>query len=441
MPALSPTMEEGTLAKWLVKEGDTVAAGDVIAEIETDKATMEVEAVDEGRVGRIIVDEGTEGVAVNAVIALLLTEDEDESALETARGKQESSAPRDAADNAQAASSAEPDQDRTDRDAPRPAAEKTQTTNGSAATRSGPDGDRVFASPLARRLASEAGLDLGQISGSGPHGRIIKVDVENARKQGSATATATAEGARPAAAQPMAGIDARAQADALGQAYEPVANNNVRKTIARRLLQASQTVPEFFLTIECRIDTLLAARKALNETTKISVNDLVIKASAMALRAHPEINAAWSEDAVLRFTDVDISMAVATDQGLITPIIRNADQKGLTQIAKEARDLAGRARDGKLKPAEYQGGSFSISNLGMFGISEFTAILNPPQACILAVGAGIKRAVVEEDGSIVPATMMNLTLTCDHRVVDGAVGAQFLQTLKRHLEEPLTLLL
>ena len=434
MPALSPTMTEGTLAQWLKKEGDAVSAGEVIAEIETDKATMEVEAVDEGTLGRILVSEGTEGVAVNTPIALLLEDGEDRAALDAV-----------AAGPAPAAQPAAPEA--------APAAE-TQTTAPAAAAPAGRvDGQRIFASPLARRLATEAGLDLAAIAGSGPHGRIVKVDIERAIKEGvGKPAPAKPEPARPApeappraAAAAAAGPDARALADAYGLPYTEVKNSNVRKTIARRLTEASQTIPHFYLTIDCEIDALLDLRKQLNaratdDGVKLSVNDLVIKAAALALRRVPGANAGWTDDAVLMFERVDVSVAVSTDEGLITPIIKEADRKGLATISAEMKDLAGRAREGKLKPEEFQGGTFTISNLGMFGIREFSAIINPPQACILAVGNGEQRPIVR-DGAVAVATFMTTTLSVDHRVVDGALGARYLAAFKAIIEDPLSMML
>ena len=447
MPALSPTMSEGTLSKWVKKEGDSIAPGDVVAEIETDKATMEVEAIDEGTLGKILIEGGTENVAVNTVIGIMLEEGEDESALKEAEGSAESGSEKPPEPSEAAA-------DNQDQAAATEAKADKKGGKDREAAQSGSEG-RIFVSPLAARLAAEADLDLSQIKGSGPRGRIVKADVEKAKADGSAKkgekgdkAAKSAEGAGAAPVKTtqqvsVSSIDAKAQADALGMAYEEVPNNNIRKTIAKRLLEASQTAPEFFLTIECRIDALLAARKRLNSEheLKVSVNDFVMKASALALRKHPAINAAWTDNAILQFKDVDVSMAVAAPMGLITPIVKSCDKKGLADISAEAKDLAVRARDNKLKPEEFQGGGFSVSNLGMFGIKQFTAILNPPQACILAVGAGEKRVIVNEAGEFEAATIMTCTLTCDHRVVDGAVGAQFLQTFKKYIEDPMAMLL
>ncbi|TWB29107.1 pyruvate dehydrogenase complex dihydrolipoamide acetyltransferase [Nitrospirillum bahiense] len=434
MPALSPTMTEGKLAKWVKKEGDTIKAGDVIAEIETDKATMEVEAVDEGTLGKILVPEGTEGVAVNAKIAVLLEEGESADAL--------NAAPKAAATPAPA---------KTEAAAPAPA--KSEAAPAAAAPAAAPahDGKRVFASPLARRMAAQSGLDLAKVSGTGPSGRIVKADVEAALKGGAAKA-APAAAAAPTAAAPAAaapapaaapkGIDAKALADKLGMKYKVLPNSGMRKTIAKRLTEAWQTIPHFGLQVDCEIDALLALRAQLNEKSgeKVSVNDFVVKAVAVALRKVPEANVSWHEDGILQYEGVDVSVAVATDGGLITPIVKNADQKGLATISAEVKSLAAKAKEGKLKPEEFQGGTFSVSNLGMFGIKSFTSIINPPQSCILSVGAGEKRPVVKGDALAV-ATVMSLTLTVDHRSVDGAVGAKYLQVLKKLIEDPITLML
>ena len=412
MPALSPTMTEGKLAKWHVKVGDTVKSGQVMCEIETDKATMEVEAVDEGRIGQIVVPEGTEGVKVNAVIAILLEEGE-KAAPATAAAP----AVAPAATPAPAKPSA-----------PAPVAPPAPV----AATP--PSGSRIFASPLAKRIAAEKGLDLSGIKGSGPGGRIVKADVEQA-KPGAAPAAPPAPKAAPVfTPQPILA--------APGDTRIP--HTSIRKVIARRMLESKQQVPHFYLTVELEIDALLAARQAINVVTekkgaKVSVNDMVIKACAKALRDHPECNASWAEDEMVQYGAVDISVAVATDRGLITPIVRNADMKGLAQIAVEMKDLAARAKVGKLKLEEFQGGGFTISNLGMFGVKDFAAIINPPQAMILAVGAGEERVVVRK-GQMVVRNMMNCTLAVDHRVVDGAMGAQFLQTLRAYVEQPAAML-
>jgi pyruvate dehydrogenase E2 component (dihydrolipoamide acetyltransferase) len=414
MPALSPTMTEGKLAKWHVKVGDTVKSGQVMCEIETDKATMEVEAVDEGRIGQLVVPEGTEGVKVNAVIAILL--EEGEKAVPASVPATPAAAP--AAAPAPAAA--------------KPAAPAPVAPAASAAAVS--SGGRMFASPLAKRIAADKGLDLSRIKGSGPGGRIVKADVEQA-KPGAATAAApTPKGAPAFTPQPIFA--------APGDTRIP--HTSIRKVIARRMLESKQQVPHFYLTVELEIDALLTARQAINAVvekkgTKVSVNDMVIKACAKALRDHPECNASWAEDEMIQYGAVDISVAVATDRGLITPIVRNADMKGLAQIAAEMKDLAARAKVGKLKLEEFQGGGFTISNLGMFGVKDFAAIINPPQAMILAVGAGEERAVVRK-GQMVVRNMMNCTLAVDHRVVDGAMGAQYLQTLRAYVEQPAAML-
>ncbi len=431
MPALSPTMTEGNLAKWLKHEGDAVAAGDVIAEIETDKATMEVEAVDEGVLGRILVPDGTEGVAVNQPIALLLEEGEDTAALE---GYAKKTAPS----PAEAPPAPEPTPKAAAAAQPTPAAPPAATPQPAPAAK----GTRIFASPLARRMAQQAGLDLAQLRGSGPNGRIVRTDVEAARSGGPG---AMAPAAAPVARRPLTapvGPGARQMAEALGMSYRLEPNTNVRKTIARRLSESKQTVPHFYLTIESVIDDLLAARKRINEDNdlKVSVNDFVIKAAAAALMHVPAANASWDDDGILYYDHADISVAVATPSGLITPIVRAAEGKGLAAISAEMKDLAGRARAGKLKPEEYQGGTFSVSNLGMYGIREFSAIINPPQGCILAVGAGTQQPIVR-DGALAVATVMNCTLSVDHRVVDGAVGAEFLAAFKRFVENPVAMLL
>ncbi|NYZ12032.1 pyruvate dehydrogenase complex dihydrolipoamide acetyltransferase [Azospirillum sp. RWY-5-1] len=443
MPALSPTMTEGNLARWLKKEGDTVKAGDVLAEIETDKATMEVEAVDEGRIGKILVESGAQGVAVNTPIAILLEEGEDESALNAAPA-----AP--AAASAPKAAEPEP--------APAPAAASAPAP--APAMNGGGNADgRVFASPLAKRIAEQAGLDLRGIKGSGPQGRIVKADVEAAKAAPRSAAPAAAAPAKadapakpaaapaaatpaPAAAKP-AGVDAKDFSDKLGMAYTAIPNSGMRKTIARRLSEAKQTVPHFYLTVDCQLDQLLKIRADLNgrsDSYKLSVNDFVIRAVALALKKVPAANAAYTDEAILQYHHADVSVAVATPNGLITPIIKAAETKGLAQISSEMKDLAKRARDGKLKPEEFQGGTFSVSNLGMFGIREFAAIINPPQGCILAVGAGEQRPVVK-DGALSIATVMSCTLSVDHRVVDGAVGAEFLAAFKALVEDPLSMLL
>jgi pyruvate dehydrogenase E2 component (dihydrolipoamide acetyltransferase) len=415
-------MSEGTLARWLKKEGDQVKSGDVIAEIETDKATMEFEAVDEGTIGKIVVPGGTAGVKVNDLIAILLEEGEDASALASVGAK-----PAAAAAPASAAPASAP----TSAPAAAPA----------AAAHAPAHGPRVFASPLAKRLAAEAGLDLKTVKGSGPYGRVVKADVEAAAKGGVKAAPAAAA---PAAAAPVAkAAPAPAVANPFEPAYEEIPNSSMRKVIAKRLTEAKQTVPHFYLTIDCEVDALLKTRAELNgrsDAYKLSVNDFVIRAVALALKKVPAANASWGEEAIKRYTDVDISVAVATPNGLITPIVRHADHKGLAAISNEMKELAGKAKDGKLKPEEFQGGGFTISNLGMYGIKEFAAIINPPQGCILAVGAGEQRPVVK-NGALAVATVMSCTLSVDHRVVDGAVGAEFLAAFKKLIEDPLSMLL
>ena len=430
MPALSPTMTEGTLARWLIKEGDSVSAGDIIAEIETDKATMEVEAVDEGSVGQLLVPEGTEGVPVNQPIALLLDEGEDASSLASFQ------APVAAPTEPPAAAAPSPSPAATV--APDPAPVTPAATSASAP--SAAPGERIFASPLARRMAEKAGLDLAVIQGTGPRGRIVKADIESVLSGAPVQAVQPPQAAAPAeTAAPLVTTHALPVGES-----ELIPHTSMRKVIARRLLESKQTVPHFYLTVDCEIDRLLAMRKELNDRDaadyKISVNDFVIRAVALALRKTPDANASWSEEGMIRYGSVDISVAVAIDAGLITPIIRNADHKGLAEISAEMKDLALRAREGKLMPEEYQGGTFSISNLGMFGVREFSAIINPPQSAILAVGAGEQRPVVKE-GALSVATVMSCTLSCDHRVVDGALGAQLLGVFKSFIEEPMTMLL
>jgi pyruvate dehydrogenase E2 component (dihydrolipoamide acetyltransferase) len=430
MPALSPTMTEGKLAKWLKKEGDPVQSGDVLAEIETDKATMEVEAVDEGVLGKILVAEGTEGVAVNAAIALLLEEGEDTSSLEEAIPVQSTAV-------------APP---------PGPASGASQETlvappaSGSAPVKAAPppvaksSGMRVFASPLAKRMASQAGLDLAQITGSGPHGRIVKADIEAAITAGvGRTAGVTVPPtAAPKAPSPIAEP---------GGAYNEVQNSTMRKVIAQRLSASKREIPHYYLTIDCNLDALLELREKLNgrspsgdKAFKLSVNDFIVRAVALALRAYPEANSSWTDEAIRFYQTVDVCVAVAAPNGLITPVVRDADNKGLAAISSEVRALAKRAREGKLMPEEYQGGGFTISNLGMFGVREFAAIINPPQSCLLSIGAAEERPIVK-DGALAVATMMSCTLSADHRSVDGAKGAEFLDVFKKLIEDPLTMLL
>jgi pyruvate dehydrogenase E2 component (dihydrolipoamide acetyltransferase) len=428
MPALSPTMTEGNLAKWLKKEGDEVHSGDVLAEIETDKATMEVEAVDDGKIGKILVPEGAQGIKVNEPIAVLLGEDEDASALQNFTADHPKPTPA----------------------GPPPAAESAQSAPPVAATPEPESGNgRIFASPLARRMAQQAGLDLGAIRGSGPQGRVVKSDIEAALSPGRVAFAPPP--ARPATApQPAEPVPAapplskeRVAALAGNPPYTEHPLNAMRRVIARRLTESKQTVPHFYLTTDCEIDTLLKIRSELNaksDAYRISVNDFVIRAAALALRQVPAANASWSDDAILLWDTADIAVAVALDDGLITPIVKMADRKGLAAIASETKDLVARARAGKLKLEEFQGGTFSISNLGMYGVREFAAVINPPHGGILAVGAGEQRPVVK-NGTLMVATVMSCTLSCDHRAVDGAVGAQFLAAFKKFVEDPLTMLL
>jgi len=451
MPALSPTMTEGNLAKWLKKEGDEVRSGDVLAEIETDKATMEVEAVDEGTMGKIVVPEGAQGVKVNEVIALLLEEGEDAKALARTEKAAAKPAPAPAAAPAQAAPAAPKTAPKTA--APAAPAAPAPQVNGAAAD------DRVFASPLAKRMAAQAGLDLAQLKGSGPQGRIVKSDIEAAlAKPGAArqaAAPSAAAPARPVAPQPAAQPAAapRPGAPAYGKdlivaqagnlPYIEIPHTGMRRTIARRMVESKQNVPHFNLTVDCEIDALLKMRAELNDKSdayKISVNDFVIRAASLTMRKVPRANASWSDEAILQWQAVDCAVAVALPDGLITPIIKNADQKGLATIANEMKDLASRAKSGKLKLEEFQGGTFSISNLGMYGIKDFNAVINPPHGVILAVGAGEQRAIVK-NGALAIATIMSCTLSCDHRVVDGAVGAQWIAAFKKMIEDPLTMLL
>ena len=442
MPALSPTMEEGTLARWAKREGDAVGPGDVIAEIETDKATMEVEAVDEGVLGRIVVPEGTEGVKVNAVIAWLLEEGEDASALPAdgdAAAEPAPAAPEPEPEAAQEPESPPPAAPEPEATPESPAAEVPAAPPAPAAAEDG----RIAASPLARRMAKQAGLDLAAIAGSGPHGRIVKRDIEQALAAGAPAAEAPVPKTAAPAPAPAAAAPARPAVAAAGPEDREIPHSTVRKVIARRLSEADRDVPQIYLSVDMEIDGLLAARKEINETldgrARVSVNDMVVKAAALALRQAPGVNAQWTETATVQLGAVDISVAVAYEGGLITPIVFDADRKGLAQIANEMKELAGRAREGRLKPEEYQGGSFTVSNLGMYGIGHFTSIINPPQAAILAVGAGAQKVVVR-DGEMQVATVMTCTLTCDHRVIDGALGAQWLQAFKGFVERPLSML-
>ena len=422
MPALSPTMEEGTLAKWLVAEGDRVQSGDLLAEIETDKATMEFEAVDEGVIGKLLVAEGTANVKVNSAIAILL--EEGDAADATVSPAQSAAAAAPLTHEASAV------------DAP-------ATTAAPAAAVSN-DGTRIFASPLARRIAADQGLDLAKITGSGPKGRIVKADVSGA------PATASVSAPPPMAAAPAAGLPSSASAASVealyqGRSYKAVPLDGMRRVIADRLTEAKQTIPHFYLRRDIELDTLLKLRSEVNagleaRGVKLSVNDFIIKACAMALQSVPAANAVWAGDRVLQMEASDISVAVAIEGGLFTPVLQDADSKSLSKLAVEMKDLAARARSRKLAPHEYQGGSFSISNLGMMGIDNFDAVINPPQGAILAVGAGKKRPVVSEDGALSVATVMSVTMSVDHRVIDGALGAELLDAIVNNLEHPLSML-
>ncbi|MEO6298553.1 MAG: pyruvate dehydrogenase complex dihydrolipoamide acetyltransferase [Paracoccaceae bacterium] len=427
MPALSPTMEEGTLAKWLVKEGDKIKSGQILAEIETDKATMEFEAVDEGVMGRILVAEGTAGVKVNQAIAVLLEDGETaDAAPAAAKAVAAAAAPVAVAAPAVAPASAAVA-------APSPKAE----------------GARVFASPLARRLAAEKGLDLSKVTGSGPHGRIVNADVEGAK----AGAVPTAAVVAPTAPVPVAvksGMPTGMSAETVmkmyaDREYTEMALDGMRRTIAARLTEAKQTIPHFYLRREVRLDTLMAFREQLNKGlesrgVKLSVNDFIIKACAVALQAVPDANAVWAGDRILKLKPSDVAVAVAVEGGLFTPVLRDADKKTLSALSAEMKDLATRAKTKKLAPHEYQGGSFAISNLGMMGVENFDAVINPPHGAILAVGAGIKKPVVLKDGTVGVATVMSMTLSVDHRVIDGALGATFLKVIVEMLENPIAML-
>ena len=441
MPALSPTMEKGNLAKWLKKEGDTIKSGDIIAEIETDKATMEVEAVDEGVLAKIVVPEGTADVAVNEVIGVIAGEGEDAKSVSApAKGDApKAEAPKAEPAKAEAAPAAAPAQ----------AAEAPAT---SAPAKS--DGSRAFASPLARRIAKDAGLDLNAIKGSGPHGRIVEKDVEAAKAGGGAKAAPAAAAAATPAAKPAAAPLASGPSDEQVKklfapgSYEEVPHDGMRKTIARRLTEAKQTVPHFYVTVDCELDALLKLRGELNAAApekdgkpayKLSVNDMVIKALALALRAVPDANVSWTDNTMLKHKHADVGVAVSIPGGLITPIIRDACHKSLSQISNEMKDMAARAKARKLKPEEYQGGTTAVSNLGMFGVKDFAAIVNPPHATILAVGAGEQRVIVK-GGQPAVATVMSVTLSTDHRAVDGALGAELLAAFKGYIEKPMAML-
>lgn len=432
MPALSPTMEEGTLAKWLVKEGDAVKSGDILAEIETDKATMEFEAVDEGTVGKLLVAEGTAGVKVNTPIAVLLEDGESADSIGAAPAAKAEAAP------AAKAEAAAPAAATATAAAPAPAAAKAA------------DGGRVFASPLARRIAAEKGIDLAGVTGSGPHGRIVKADVEGA-KPGAAKPAAAAAASTPAAPAkaPAAAAPAGPSTDSILKMYADretteVALDGMRRTIAARLSEAKQTIPHFYLRKSAKLDELMKFRSMLNKQlesrgVKLSVNDFIIKACALALQEVPDANAVWAGDRILKLKPSDVAVAVAIEGGLFTPVLKDAQQKTLSALSAEMKDLATRAKTKKLAPHEYQGGSFAISNLGMFGIENFDAVINPPHGAILAVGAGIQTPVVE-NGEVVVRNVMSMTLSVDHRVIDGALGAQLLDAIVKHLENPMGML-
>jgi pyruvate dehydrogenase E2 component (dihydrolipoamide acetyltransferase) len=440
MPALSPTMEKGNLAKWLKKEGEKVKPGDVIAEIETDKATMEVEAVDEGTLAKIVVPEGTADVPVNQLIAVLAGEGEDAKA--AASGAASAPAPKPAEAPKPAAAPAAPAKTEAPKPAaapattPAPAAAPAQATNGHA---------RIFSSPLARRLAREAGIDLARIAGTGPHGRVVARDIEAAKEGKGLKAPAAAPGAAPAPAIAPTLSDEKVRALYEEGSYEVIPHDNMRRTIAQRLTASTQTIPHFYLTIDCVIDKLLAAREEINASApkdkdgkvayKLSVNDFVVKALALALQKVPDANVSWTETGMLKHKHSDVGVAVALPGGLITPIVRSAETKSLSAISNELKDMVARARARKLKPQEYQGGTSAVSNLGMYGIKDFTAVINPPHATILAAGAAEERAIVRS-GQIVAAHVMSCTLSCDHRAVDGALGAQLIGAFKALIENP-----
>ena len=428
MPALSPTMEEGTLAKWLVKEGDKVSSGDIIAEIETDKATMEFEAVDEGTIGRIVMSEGSEGVKVNALIAILLEDGENASEMVLSSASADDAGVKAAV----IAVSAEPA-------TPNP----TSSTTHAPAAPATSDGTRIFASPLARRIAADKGLDLSALSGSGPHGRIVKADVLAAGSAPSKPAPAAVSAVTSAPASSVSS-DAIAKIYA-DREFTEIPLDGMRKTIAARLTEAKQTIPHFYLRRDIKIDNLLSFRGQLNKQleargVKLSVNDFIIKACALALQTVPTANAVWAGDRVLQLTPSDVAVAVAIEGGLFTPVLKDADQKSLSMLSAEMKDLAARARSKKLAPHEYQGGSFAISNLGMFGIDNFDAVINPPHGAILAVGAGVKKPVIDSEGQVSVATVMSVTLSVDHRVIDGALGAELLKAIVDNLENPMGML-
>ncbi|MBD8555671.1 pyruvate dehydrogenase complex dihydrolipoamide acetyltransferase [Rhizobium sp. CFBP 8762] len=445
MPALSPTMEEGNLAKWLVKEGDKVGPGDVIAEIETDKATMEVEAVDEGTVAKIVVPAGTDGVKVNALIAILAAEGEDVTAAAAGGAPSPEKAEAPKAEPAAAAPAVPAPKE--------PVAEQTKAPAVAQAP-AGDAGERVFASPLARRLAKEAGVDLASVSGSGPHGRVVKNDIEAFVSSG-AKAPVEQPGQKPAEAAPAAPAsapkgmseDAVLKLFAEGS-YELVPHDGMRKTIAKRLQESKQTIPHFYVTVDCELDALMALRAQLNSAApqkdgkaayKLSVNDLVIKALALSLRDVPDANVSWTDNNMVKHKHADVGVAVSIPGGLITPIVRQAELKSLSAISNEMKDLGKRAKERKLKPEEYQGGTTAVSNMGMMGVKNFAAVVNPPHATILAVGAGEQR-VIARNGEMVIATVMSVTLSTDHRCVDGALGAELIGAFKRYIENPMGML-
>ncbi len=437
MPALSPTMEKGNLAKWLKKEGDKIKSGDVLAEIETDKATMEYEAVDEGTLAKIVVPEGTQDVAVNSVIAVMVAEGEDAKAASAAAPAAKAEAPK---------ADAKPQAPAAKAEAPKAATSAPQASPPAPAPQPAASGSKMFVSPLAKRLAREAGIDVSRVTGSGPHGRVIARDIEEVKSGKGAMKPAAAGGATAGAAIAPAMSDKQILGLYEEGSYELVPHDSMRRTIAQRLTASTQTVPHFYLTMDCNIGTLLAAREEINAGApkdkdgkpvyKLSVNDFVIKALAIALQRVPEANVSWAEGGMLKHKHSDIGVAVALPGGLITPIIRQAELKSLSVIANEGRDLFARARGKKLKPLEYQGGTSSVSNLGMYGIKDFTAVINPPQSTILAVGVGEERAIVR-NGKIEAAHIMSVTLSCDHRSVDGALGAELIGAFKKLIENPI----
>ena len=421
MPALSPTMEEGTLAKWLVKEGDKIQSGDLIAEIETDKATMEFEAVDEGIIGKLLVSEGSEGVKVNSPIAVILDDGEELKVNETADLVVDTEHTKLEITKEEVVENKEPSMN------------VIQNSN-----------TRIFATPLARRLAREKGVDLGNISGSGPHGRIVKTDILDANVSSVDTNQVSLK--NPVLKTNVQQADGSSITNLYAdREFKEIPLNNMRKTVASRLTEAKQNVPHFYLRKEARIDELLQVRARLNahlaeKNNKLSINDFIIKSCALALQSVPTANAIWAEDKILQLKPSDIAVAVSVEDGLFTPIIRDADTKSLSNISKEMKDLAGKARSKKLMPSEYQGGSFSISNLGMFGVDNFDAVINPPHGAILAVGRGLQKPIVNEDETISVANLMSLTLSVDHRVIDGALGAKLLQSITKYLEDPVLML-